>query len=762
MNCDFSWLGWAEASAATFDRLGAKPFDVVSISLAGSSSGDYEELTTTVVQLVPRQCRKLNGDDLLSLQPVLCDYLVQSSEVRGLPTNLGNNVADDFVSIGPIHPYPGMACLDASEYKVSPCCWAIDRVDVNESDATVRLQITCLDVDADIGDSIGDDELEFAVSSALQGRWIMAGSSVVLSIESDENMVIAIIHSVNGSKDKVAYRLGTRDTFQVEVTSKDPNTLTEEVADETDGVFSSCPGYEALMASIVQLLSIQGKPSLSGLFLVGCSGVGKTRLLRSMQFRRGRNVYYVSLQEMLMQASCASEESLMRAMLPRKYSSETLWIVDDLDVLQVDGTTEDLSSMDQERRLLLNCLLLAIDRLVEASCKIIGAGHTSARLPVSIVKAGRLEKVVEMLPPTQQQREVIFLSFLRLAGYDEATCQRWSELLASATAGCVAGDIHSLAADACADALDDANTRPSWKNWKDASRACLPSQLASLDVKKPALHFDGESALDWLSAHERSWSIFRGYALLKRRIFRTVVAPWRRHLANPVPLSLESAAIAPPSGVLFHGPSGCGKSLAATCLGSALSLPMIKVRASDVLDKWLGGSEEAVRSLFVRARAAAPCILMFDEIDSIANNRGTSGESTDVMSRLLSTLLNEMDGVSSGRKDNVLVVACTNRLDSLDAAMLRPGRLEEHIELSLPTDDDALDILEHRFSHISTEGDVKLSAIATELVKRKVSAADLEGVVRESVYRCLRRCNGTENVTVKEVDVVEAINVLKI
>jgi SpoVK/Ycf46/Vps4 family AAA+-type ATPase len=116
-------------------------------------------------------------------------------------------------------------------------------------------------------------------------------------------------------------------------------------------------------------------------------------------------------------------------------------------------------------------------------------------------------------------------------------------------------------------------------------------------------------------------------------------------------------------------------------MADSLQLPMIQVRAADILDKWLGGSEALLRSLFSRARAASPCILFLDEIDAIANNR-EEDDTNDFTSRILSTLLNEMDGVSSAiQKSRVLVVACTNRLGSLDSALLRPGRLQEHFYL---------------------------------------------------------------------------------
>ncbi|GKY91133.1 hypothetical protein MPSEU_000086100 [Mayamaea pseudoterrestris] len=772
MSCNSSWLGLAEAPVSIFDRLGAKPFGVVVISLLGRGNDEYHELTRCVMQLIPRKQQSSNEREL-RLHHVLFDFLTQSAEVLCTnEMNLDDCLDNDAMTIAPIIPYPGMLIpsCPAEELK-SSSCWSVEKVEIGEIDADICIQMQCLYADPDVA-TLYDGDLTFAIKSALQGRYIMAKTSIVLSIESDENFIVAVVHSVNGSSDdKVAYRLGTSDTFQVIMTASPDDGLSTEAESTEYGSSpgqqtSSCPGYEPLAESIEQLLCLQGPASPSGLFLLGCAGVGKSRLLQyirgNLQRQQKMLVHYVSLQEMLLHANSSSEESLLNLLMPTKYSNKTCWMIDDLDVLQLDEASEEHVAMDYERRLLLNCVLQAIDRLVAANARIIGAGQNKLRLPPSLLKAGRLEKAIEMSPPTQRQREIILCYFLEHIDLEQATRQNWSELLSVATAGCVAGDLHRMVADACMDAAEDEAALMNWDTWKSAARACRPSQLATLDVKKPVLYLENESQLDWIEIHQRSWERFRGFASLKKRIFRTVVAPWRRHFENGTALSATTHAISPPSGVLFHGRSGCGKTLAATCLGSSLGLPMIQVRAADVLDKWLGGSEEIIRSLFARARAASPCCLLFDELDSIANNRGTSGESTDVYSRLLSTLLNEMDGVSSGLKDNVLVVACTNRLDSLDAALLRPGRLEAHIELSLPAIEDTWEILQHQYSRIPLCDDVDLYSLATELVAKNASAADLEGITRESVFRCMRRESKTEDCIVCKADIMEAINVLKI
>jgi len=159
-----------------------------------------------------------------------------------------------------------------------------------------------------------------------------------------------------------------------------------------------------------------------------------------------------------------------------------------------------------------------------------------------------------------------------------------------------------------------------------------------------------------------------------------------------------------------------------------------------VLDQWLGGSEAAIRSLFARARAASPCILFFDEIDAIACNREDDGSSVDVTSRMLTTFLNEMDGISSGGNANggVLVVACTNRLETLDAALLRPGRLDEHVLLPMPIVSDVSDMLTLHLAKVSLNEDVNISELAELLVELNASGAGVEGICRDACSRVIR------------------------
>lgn len=190
------------------------------------------------------------------------------------------------------------------------------------------------------------------------------------------------------------------------------------------------------------------------------------------------------------------------------------------------------------------------------------------------------------------------------------------------------------------------------------------------------------------------------------------------------------------------------------------------MRAAGVLDQWLGGSESAIRLLFTRARASAPCILFFDEIDSLATNRSeTSGISSDVFSRILSTLLNEMDGVSSADgRQGVLVVATTNRLHAIDAALLRPGRLEEHLFLDKPIPTDIVDILNIHLSRVSLNKDINLEEVSKVLYELGATGADIYGICNDACLQSIRFFDENADIssmTLMLEDINSSINIWK-
>ncbi|MEF8868944.1 MAG: AAA family ATPase, partial [Haloarculaceae archaeon] len=193
----------------------------------------------------------------------------------------------------------------------------------------------------------------------------------------------------------------------------------------------------------------------------------------------------------------------------------------------------------------------------------------------------------------------------------------------------------------------------------------------------------------------------------------------------------EATNTDPPSGVLLYGPPGTGKTLLARALAGESEVNFISVDGPEILDRYVGESEKAVRKLFDRARQAAPSIVFLDEIDAVAGRRGETHEVTE---RVVSQLLTELDGLESN--PNVVVLAATNRREALDPALLRPGRLESHVEVPLPDEAARLAVLEVHAHEKPLGEDVDLEALAAET--DGYSGAELAALVREASMRAIR------------------------
>jgi SpoVK/Ycf46/Vps4 family AAA+-type ATPase len=307
----------------------------------------------------------------------------------------------------------------------------------------------------------------------------------------------------------------------------------------------------------------------------------------------------------------------------------------------------------------------------------------------------------------------------------------------------VAGDLARVVGKARLVALQDAEDvahptpetpRPDgvvrWEHFVRALHEVRPSQLQRLDVRVPA---------------ER-WSDVGGYEATKLRLRQLVQWQWQH------PEEFGRLGVPAASGVLLHGPPGCGKTLMAHALAGECAANFVSVKATELFSQYLGESEAALRSVFAKARAAAPCILFFDEIDSLAAGRDLTGggdgggQGGGVGERMLATLLNEMDGVEGSR--GVVVLAATNRFHAIDKALLRPGRIDQSILVPLP-DADARE----RILRVTTEGRgvplsgaVDMGAMARRAWAEGRSGADLSRLCQEAALVALRRDEGAASV----------------
>lgn len=233
----------------------------------------------------------------------------------------------------------------------------------------------------------------------------------------------------------------------------------------------------------------------------------------------------------------------------------------------------------------------------------------------------------------------------------------------------------------------------------------------------------------------------------------------KQEIIDAIQLSMECAQLRKSglrrTGILLYGPPGTGKTLLAKAVANECGLNFINVKGPELLNEYVGQSEDNVRKLFQRARDSSPSVIFFDELDSLAPNRGQAGDSGGVMDRVVSQILAEMDGV--GKSDSVFVIGATNRVDLVDPSLLRPGRFDKVLEVALPKGrENRLQILEALTRKLNMAEDVNLSELES-LVPENMSGADFQGLCSRALNRTFDRCVelvGTGEKTEEDVEIV--------
>ena len=475
-------------------------------------------------------------------------------------------------------------------------------------------------------------------------------------------------------------REGGEEEVEVEVTAKSAAAFTlvfeqePKAANPSSSPSHSLPlksrplpshffGYTSLLSRLASLLST----TTDGILLSGPSGIGKTSLLRTLLSQTPH--VYVDCASLITPVIGHAERTLSALM-----SQPLPVVLDNLDAIGTDRSKSPLT------RSLTSTLLALLDSPSSSRPPVLGAAQDLSSLDVALRRPGRFSREVPVPSPTLEDRVAVltgtlekFEGVVRTGGVDV-------EVLAAATRGYVAADItsavrntvaalvlSSLALRAASSSLNPSSPPPSSPPpslTTSSIRATLastpPSVLRDLSVTIPSL----------------PWSSIGGMASTKAALQSTVT----HTLTHPAVYAKYK--VTPPNGIMLYGPPGCSKTLMAKALCSETGMNFIAVKGPELLSKYLGESETKLAKIFAKARQASPCVVFFDEVDSMAAARGAGGGAAD---RLLAQLLTELDGVR-GRDPakRVVVVAATNRPDLVDPALVRPGRIDRMVYVGPP------------------------------------------------------------------------------
>ncbi|PIA26733.1 hypothetical protein AQUCO_09000002v1 [Aquilegia coerulea] len=343
-------------------------------------------------------------------------------------------------------------------------------------------------------------------------------------------------------------------------------------------------------------------------------------------------------------------------------------------------------------------------------------------------------------------------------GYDDVDLERISK----DTHGYVGADLAALCTEA---ALQCIREKMDVIDLEDESidAEILNSMAVTNEHFKTALGTSNPSALreTVVEVPNVNWEDIGGLENVKRELQETVQYPVEH------PEKFEKFGMSPSKGVLFYGPPGCGKTLLAKAIANECQANFISIKGPELLTMWFGESEANVREIFDKARGSAPCVLFFDELDSIATQRGSSvGDAGGAADRVLNQLLTEMDGMSA--KKTVFIIGATNRPDIIDPALLRPGRLDQLIYIPLPDEASRYSIFKAALRKSPVSKDVDLNALAkytqgfsgadiTEICQRACKYAIRENIEKD-IEREKRR---SENPEAMEEDVEDEVAEIK-
>nr|WCZ58544.1 cell division cycle protein 48 [Andalucia godoyi] len=469
--------------------------------------------------------------------------------------------------------------------------------------------------------------------------------------------------------------------------------------------------------------SIGVKPP-RGILLYGPPGSGKTMIARAVANETGAFFFLINGPEIMSKMAGESESNLRKAFEEAEKNSPAIIFIDEVDSI---APKRDKVNGEVERRIVSQLLTLMDGLKPRSNVVVIAATNRPNSIDPALRRFGRFDREVDIGVPDETGRlEVLRIHTKKMKLSDDVDL----ESIAHDTQGYVGADIAQLCTEAAMHCIREKMDVIDFED-EEIDAAVLDAMAVTMNHFRAALKVSNPSALreTVVEIPNISWDDIGGLEGVKRELRELVQYPVEH------PEMFAKYGMDPPKGVLFYGPPGCGKTLLAKAVASECRANFISIKGPELLTMWFGESEANVREIFDKARQASPCVLFFDELDSIARARGSSsGDAGGAGDRVINQILTEMDGV--GAKKNVFIIGATNRPDIIDPAVMRPGRLDQLIYIPLPDDPSRLSILKSNLRKTPIAPDVDLSLISKATAG--FSGADLTEICQRAVKMAIR------------------------
>ncbi len=561
------------------------------------------------------------------------------------------------------------------------------------------------------------------LSQLLEGRVVTRGNCIPIGIMGRK--VDLIVTSVKPPAPAVIIEADTKITI-----SERPAAMVREVPRVT---YEDIGGLHEEIRKIREMVELPLKyPELferlgvdapKGVLLYGPPGTGKTLLAKAVANETNATFFSISGPEIMSKYYGESEERLREIFKQAEENAPSIIFIDEIDAIA--PKREEVTG-EVEKRVVSQLLALMDGLKSRGRVVVIGATNRPNALDPALRRPGRFDREIEIGVPNKQGKlEILQIHTRGMPLAEDVDLEK----IASITHGFVGADLGALCKEAAMRALRrilpeidfEKDTIPAEvlnrivvtrNDFMDALKDVEPSAMREVLVEVPNV----------------KWEDIGGLKDVKLELQEAVEWPLR------YPEVFEHMGARPPKGILLYGPPGTGKTLLAKAVANESEANFISVKGPELLSKWVGESERALREIFRKAKQAAPSIIFFDEIDAIAPARGGGYGDSHVTERMISQFLTEMDGLEELR--DVVVIAATNRPDIIDPALLRAGRFDKLLYVPLPDLEARREILKIHTKSKPLAEDIDLD----ELAKRTegYTGADLEAICNTAVMLTIR------------------------